>query len=54
MYRASCVAQLLFLPVSFDYRLCSGEKKRKYVENRGSGNPPIQYEAKCDVQTLTP
>ncbi|XP_040907197.1 solute carrier family 22 member 4 [Toxotes jaculatrix] len=33
--------------------LCSGPKKKKYVENGGRGNPPILREAKPDVQTLT-
>ncbi|KAG8008532.1 Solute carrier family 22 member 5 [Nibea albiflora] len=32
--------------------LCSGSKNKKYVE--GSGNAPIQRDAKSDVQTLAP
>ncbi|TMS13776.1 Solute carrier family 22 member 4 [Larimichthys crocea] len=32
--------------------LCSGSKKKKYVE--GSGNPTVQRDAKSDVQTLVP
>ncbi|KAM7398323.1 hypothetical protein PAMA_006301 [Pampus argenteus] len=33
--------------------LCSGAKKKKYVENGRSVNPPIQREVKSDVQSLT-
>lgn len=31
--------------VSFNYRLCNGPKKKKYVENGGSGTSPVQHEA---------
>ncbi|CAJ1063492.1 solute carrier family 22 member 4-like [Xyrichtys novacula] len=33
--------------------LCSGPKKKKYVENGGRGSPALHHEAKSDVQSLT-